>query len=52
MPRTRALASVDAAQDREGWVRERQRGRERHLLWSPTLLWGYVVHSTLFLLNA
>lgn len=36
--RTSALAWVDTTHRREGWVREGQRERERHLLWSPTLI--------------
>lgn len=36
--RTSALAWVDTTHRLEGWVRMGQRERERHLLWSPTLL--------------
>lgn len=32
-----ALAWVDTIHRREDWVREQERKRERHLLWSPTL---------------
>lgn len=35
---TSALAWVDTTQHLEGWVTMGQRERERHLLWSPTLL--------------